>query len=197
MGYSARKAVVERKTRETNVRCSLVVDGTGLANVDSGVGFLDHMLTLLAFNAGFDLSLKAKGDLEVDEHHTVEDCAIALGSALKQALGNRAGINRFGFFVLPMDESLARVAIDLGGRPFCRMDAQFKRKKIGDMSTELFEDFFAAFANSAGACVHVKIEYGRNEHHKAEALFKALGRGLNMACEKQGQKGVPSTKGVL
>ena len=189
-----RKAVVERKTKETQIVCSLNVDGSGKAKVDTGIGFLDHMLELLAYNAAWDLELRAKGDLNVDEHHTVEDCGLALGQALKKAIGEKP-VKRYGFFLLPMDEALARAAVDLGGRSYCKAELGLKRKKIGDLSSELLEDFLIAFANSAGAVVNVKVEEGRNDHHKAEACFKSLGRALEMACEKDSKRGEKSTKG--
>ncbi len=194
-----RIASVERKTRETRVACRLGLDGRGTVAVETGVGFLDHMLELLAFNACFGLKLDAKGDLQVDEHHTVEDCGIALGIAFKKALGNRAGIRRYGFFVLPMDEALAQCAVDLGGRPFCKIDLQLKAARLGGMDAGLLEDFLIAFANSSGAAIHLSVCYGRNGHHKAEAAFKALGRALRMACEKDEKRAgaLPSTKGKI
>ena len=190
---AGRKAVVERKTKETQIKCSLELDGAGESQVGTGVGFLDHMLELLAFNAAWNLRLEAKGDLQVDEHHTVEDCAIALGQALRKAIGETP-VRRYGFFILPMDEALATAAVDLGGRPFCKAELGLKRKEIGKMPSELLEDFLIAFANSAGAAVNLKAE-GRNDHHKAEACFKALGRALEMACEKDAKRTGTSTKG--
>ncbi len=193
-------AVVKRKTNETEIACSLNLGGNETAvRVGTGVGFLDHMLELLAFNACFGLNLKAKGDLRVDEHHTVEDCGIALGIAFKKALGTRAGIRRYGFFVLPMDEALAQCAVDLGGRPFCKIDLQLKAARLGGMDAGLLEDFLIAFANSSGAAIHLNVCYGRNGHHQAEAAFKALGRALRMACEKDEKRAgaLPSTKGKI
>lgn len=191
------KATVERKTKETGIFCSLGVSGAGKSQIKTGIGFFDHMMELLAYNACFDLVLRAKGDLRVDEHHTVEDCGLVFGEALKKALGKKAGIRRYGFFILPMDEALASAAVDLGGRPYCKADFQLKGRKLGGMDAELLEDFLIAFSNSAGLALHLKAEYGRNDHHKAEACFKALGRALGMACEKDARRkgAAPSTKG--
>jgi imidazoleglycerol phosphate dehydratase HisB len=192
-----RKSEIERNTNETQVSVALNVDGTGAYEIATGVGFLDHMLCLFAKHGKFDLKIKAQGDLETDEHHTVEDVGIALGAAFKQALGDKRGIARYGFFILPMDESLAQAALDLGGRPCLVLDAEFARERVGDLSTELVQDFFEAFAQNAGANVNLRV-VGRNEHHKIEALFKAFARALRQACEfDEREKGIPSTKGVL
>lgn len=194
----SRRGETVRETRETSVRVAVDLDGTGKASIATGVGFLDHMLELLAGHSLLDLVVEASGDLDVDEHHTVEDVGITLGMALSEALGERRGIRRYGF-LLPMDEALARVALDLGGRPFVVFEAEFSREKVGDLSTELVEDFVRGLAQHLGANIHVRVEYGRNDHHKIEAIFKALGRALRAAIEEDPrlEDRVPSTKGVL
>lgn len=194
----SRAAEVERETTETRVRVRVELEGEGRADVATGVGFLDHMLELLAAHALFDLEVEADGDLHVDEHHTVEDVGIVLGQALSRALGERRGIRRYGF-LLPMDESLARVAVDLGGRSYLVFRAEFGREKVGDLPTELVEDFLKALADHLEANLHVTVEYGRNAHHKIEAIFKALGRALRAAVEQDPRLGreLPSTKGTL
>lgn len=194
----SRRAEVKRETRETSVRVVVDLDGSGRADIATGVGFLDHMLELLAGHSLVDVEIEARGDLEVDEHHTVEDVGITLGTAIARALGERRGIRRYGF-LLPMDEALARVAVDLGGRPFVVFEADFEREKVGDLPTELVEDFVRGFAQHLGANIHVRVEYGRNDHHKIEAIFKALGRALRGAIERDPrlEDRVPSTKGVL
>ena len=194
----SRRAEALRETRETRIRVSLDLDGTGRSEISTGIGFLDHMLDLLAAHSLVDLEIEASGDLRVDEHHTVEDVGIALGTAMSSALGERRGIGRYGF-LLPMDESLARVALDLGGRSFVVFEAEFAREKVGDMPTELVEDFVRGLADHLGANIHVRVEYGRNDHHKIEAIFKALGRALRAALERDPrlEDRVPSTKEVL
>lgn len=194
-----RTAEIERKTNETQVKVRLNLDGSGLSRVSTSVGFLDHMLELFAKHGLFDLEVSATGDLKVDEHHTVEDVGIVLGKALKQALGDKKGIRRYGFFVLPMDEALAMSAIDLGGRAWFEMDADFSREKVGDLSTELISDFFQAFAANCEANLHLKLFYGRNDHHKIEGMFKAFARALRQACEfdERSKGALPSTKGIL
>lgn len=194
----SRRGETLRETRETSVRVAVDLDGTGKASIATGVGFLDHMLELLAGHSLLDLVVEASGDLDVDEHHTVEDVGITLGMALSEALGERRGIRRYGF-LLPMDEALARVALDLGGRPYVVFEAEFSREKVGDLSTELVEDFVRGLAQHLGANIHVRVEYGRNDHHKIEAIFKALGRALRAAIEEDPrlEDRVPSTKGVL
>jgi len=194
----SRTASVERSTGETSVRVVVELDGGGSARVQTGIGFFDHMLELLAKHSGIDLTLEARGDLEVDEHHTVEDVGLALGEALSQALGGRKGIRRYGF-LLPMDESLAMVAIDLGGRPYLVFDAEFRRERVGELPTELVHDFFKALSDNLKANVHVKLHYGRNDHHKVEAIFKAFARALRMAIENDHRFAdqVPSSKGVI
>ena len=194
-----RKAVIERVTRETQVRVSLNLDGRGRFDNHTGVRFLDHMLDLVARHGVFDLVIRATGDLDVDQHHTVEDVGITLGEAVAKALGNRRGINRAGYFVMPMDETLAVAAIDLGGRPHTVVDAKVKVRLVGDLQAELVHDFFEGFASAARANVHVKVMYGRSNHHKIEACFKAFGRALRVACarDRRMAKQLPSTKGLL
>jgi imidazoleglycerol-phosphate dehydratase len=187
--------VIDRRTEETYIKIELDLDGTGQCQVSSKIGFLNHMLETLAKHGLFDLRAKIEGDLEVDQHHTVEDTGIALGQAFKEALGDKGGIKRAGFFVFPMDESLAAVAVDLSGRPFLRMDVKFRNRKVGDFNTDLLEDFFQGFVTAAGADLHIKAQ-GRSDHHKIEAIFKALARALKEACEVEG-RGIRSTKGAL
>ena len=194
----ARKAVVKRKTRETDIELSLVLHGEGRSKIATGIGFLDHMLTSFATHGRFDLEVKCKGDLHVDAHHSVEDVGIALGQALKQALGDKAGIVRFGHAYCPLDEALSRCVIDLSGRPWLTFGVTFKAQRVGDMPTELFEDFFWALADHGRLNVHLDLIRGRNGHHIAETLFKASSRALAMAVALDPRvKGVPSTKGSL
>lgn len=194
----ARTARIERKTAETEICLELNLEGSGRAAVATGVGFFDHMLTLLAKHAAFDLSVEAKGDLHVDQHHTVEDVGICFGRALREALGDKSGIRRYGHFTLPMEETLATVAVDLSGRYFLVFQAQFPSAKIGDFDSELVEDFWQAAAGNALANLHVLVHYGRNSHHISEAIFKATARALRMAVENDPRmSGVPSTKGTL
>lgn len=194
-----RKTEEKRKTKETKIEVSLNLDGTGLAEVTTGIGFFDHLLNLFSKQGLFDLKVNAKGDLAVDDHHTVEDVAIVLGNAFKTALGDKKGIFRYGFFTLPMDESLVRVAIDLSGRGSSVFRGDFTRETIGDLSTENIRHFFDSFARACDCTLHAEILYGENNHHKAEALFKAFGRAMKLACEIEPRaEGVlPSTKGVL
>ena len=194
-----RKATINRKTTETRIALRLSLDGKGRYDVQSGIRFLDHMLELFARHGAFDLKLAADGDLDVDQHHTVEDIGIALGEAVSSALGHRRGINRAGYFVMPMDETLAVAAIDLGGRPHAVVDLQVKVVRVGDLQTELVQDFFEGFAIGARANVHVKVLYGRSSHHKIEAVFKAFARALRVACAKDRRlaRMLPSTKGLL
>ena len=193
-----RNAVVVRNTNETKIKLQLNLDGTGLYDIDTGIGFLDHMLELFSRHSLIDLKIEAKGDLKTDEHHTVEDIGITLGQALKLALGNKKGIQRYGF-LLPMDESLAEIAMDLGGRSYLVWNAEFKRERIGDMPTELFEDFFQAIADNLEANLHINLKYGRNEHHMAEAIFKAFAKTMRFSAEKdpRTQNLLPTTKGKL
>lgn len=194
-----RRAVIERNTTETQIALALALDGKGRYQVRSGIRFLDHMLELFAKHGGFDLTIRATGDLDVDQHHTVEDLGIALGEAVAKALGDRKGINRAGYFVMPMDETLAVAAIDLGGRPATVVNLKVKTRLVGDLQTELVHDFFEGFAMGARANVHMNVMYGRSNHHKVEAVFKAFGRALRVACarDKRMARMLPSTKGLL
>jgi imidazoleglycerol-phosphate dehydratase len=194
-----RRAVIDRRTTETQIALGLTLDGKGTYRVATGIRFLDHMLELFARHGAFDLTVKATGDLDVDQHHTVEDLGIALGEAISEALGDRRGINRAGYFVMPMDETLAVAAVDLGGRPHAVVDLKKPAVLVGDLQAELVHDFFEGFAIGARANVHVKVLYGRSSHHKIEAVFKAFARALRVACSKDKQlaKMLPSTKGLL
>jgi imidazoleglycerol-phosphate dehydratase len=194
-----RRAVIDRTTKETSIAMTLVLDGHGKYRVRTGIRFLDHMLELFARHGAFDLTIEATGDLDVDQHHTVEDLGIALGEAVSVALGTRRGINRAGYFVMPMDETLAVAAIDLGGRPHAVVDLKMRTVRVGDLQTELVHDFFEGFAMGARANVHVKVLYGRSSHHHVEAVFKAFARALRVACSKDRRlaRMLPSTKGLL
>jgi imidazoleglycerol-phosphate dehydratase len=195
----ARAAKFDRQTTETQITGALTVDGQGRYNVRTGIRFFDHMLELFTRHGGFDLTLAATGDLDVDQHHTVEDVGIVLGEAVLKALGDRKGINRAGYFVMPMDETLAVAAIDLSGRPHAVVDLKVRVRMVGDLQTELVHDFFDGFASGARANVHVKVLYGRSSHHHIEAVFKAFARALRVACAKDARlaKMLPSTKGLL
>ena len=195
----ARTADITRKTKETQVRVVVDLDGTGEAKVATGIGFYDHMLESFARHAGFDVQIETQGDLHIDMHHTVEDTAIVLGQAVKRALGDFAGVRRFGFAYIPMDETLTRCAIDLSNRPYLIWRVAFARPKVGEMDTELFKEFHQAFAMNASACVHLETFYGENSHHIAESGFKALARALRVAVEPDPKSHgrAPSTKGVL
>jgi len=194
-----RTATFDRRTTETQIKGRLAIDGQGRYDVRTGIRFFDHMLELFTRHGGFDLALKAKGDLDVDQHHTVEDVGIVLGEAVLKALGDRKGINRAGYFVMPMDETLAVAAIDLSGRPHAVVNLKVKVPKVGDLQTELVHDFFDGFASGARANVHVKVLYGRSSHHHVEAVFKAFARALRVACARDARlaKMLPSTKGLL
>jgi imidazoleglycerol-phosphate dehydratase len=194
-----RRASVNRKTTETQIKLRIDIEGRGRYRVRTGIRFLDHMLELFARHGGFNLQLKAVGDLDVDQHHTVEDVGLALGEAVSKALGNRRGINRAGYFVMPMDETLAVAALDLGGRPHAVVDLKLKTRRVGDLQAELIDDFFAAFATGARANVHLKMLYGRSSHHQVEAVFKAFAHALRVACarDKRLARMLPSTKGLL
>jgi imidazoleglycerol-phosphate dehydratase len=194
-----RTAKINRHTNETDIQLSLNIDGRGAYNVSTGIRFLDHMLDLFARHGGFDLELRCKGDLDVDQHHTVEDIGIALGEAFDKALGDKKGINRAGYFLMPMDETLGIAAIDLGGRTAVVIDTRVKVRLVGDLQSELVFDFFEGFARGARANVHLKTMYGRSNHHKIEALFKAFARALRVACAKDKRLAamLPSTKGLL
>ena len=194
-----RRATITRATNETSIDLRLTLDGTGKYDVRTGIRFLDHMLELFARHGGFDLKVRAEGDLDVDQHHTVEDLGIALGEAVSAALGNRRGINRAGYFLMPMDETLAVAAIDLSGRIHAVVDLRVKVRMVGDLQTELVQDFFEGFAQGARANVHVKVLYGRSSHHHIEAVFKAFARALRVACARDRRlaRTLPSTKGLL
>jgi imidazoleglycerol-phosphate dehydratase len=194
-----RTARVERTTNETSVRLRLLLEGRGRAKVSTGIGFLDHMLELFARHGGFDLDLEARGDLQVDQHHTVEDVGISLGEAFDRALGNKRGILRAGYFVMPMDETLGVVAIDFGGRAAAVIDTKVRARFVGNLQTELLPDFFEGFARGARANVHARVLYGRSSHHKIEALFKGFARALRVACSRDRRlaRMLPSTKGLL
>lgn len=193
-----RTAKIERKTNETQVRVELCLDGTGKHTIQTGIGFLDHMLTHVAVHGMFDLEVHAKGDLHIDVHHTVEDIAITLGMAFDQALSDRKGIVRTAHSYVPMDETLAFVAVDLSGRPYSVFSAQFGPSPVGNIPTSLFEHFFESFAVHAKCNLHARVEYGRDDHHKAEALFKAFARCLDAATQIDSRRGgIPSTKGVI
>jgi imidazoleglycerol-phosphate dehydratase len=194
-----RAATIHRKTNETDIRMKLNLDGRGKSRIATGIRFFDHMLDLLARHGAFDLEITAKGDLDVDQHHTVEDVGIALGEAVLKALGSKRGILRAGYFLMPMDETLAAAAVDLGGRPYCVINARISAKRVGDFQTELAEDFFQGFAQAARANVHLRALYGRSSHHQVEAMFKAFARALRFAVsrDKRLRSVLPSTKGLL
>ena len=194
-----RRAVIDRQTTETQIALTLTLEGKGRYQISTGIRFLDHMLELFTKHGGFDLAVKVVGDLDVDQHHTVEDLGIALGEAVSKALGDRKGINRAGYFVMPMDETLAVAAIDLGGRPHTVVKLKVATRLVGDLQTELVHDFFEGFAIGARANVHMNVMYGRSSHHKIEAVFKAFARALRVACatDKRMAKMLPSTKGLL
>ena len=194
-----RAAAIERNTSETRISGTLKIEGRGKYEISTGIRFFDHMLELFAKHGGFDLKLTAKGDLDVDQHHTVEDVGIVLGQLFAQALGDRKGINRAGYFVMPMDETLAVVALDLAGRPALVYKDRVKFRLVGDLQTELVEDFFGGFVNHAGANLHARVLYGRSSHHKIEAIFKCFARAMKYACSKDARlkNELPSTKGLL
>jgi imidazoleglycerol-phosphate dehydratase len=194
-----RRALIDRRTRETRIHVRLAIEGKGRYDIRTGIRFLDHMLELVARHGAFDLEIRADGDLDVDQHHTVEDLGIALGEAVSKALGTRRGINRAGYFIMPMDETLGVAAIDLGGRPHAVVDLTLRVQKVGDLQVELIHDFFEGFAQGVRGNVHVKVMYGRSSHHQVEAVFKAFGRALRVACARDRQlaRMLPSTKGLL
>lgn len=194
----SRTATIERTTSETDITVKLNVDGTGESNIDTGVGFFDHMLTLFAKHGHFDLDINAKGDLQVDGHHTVEDVGICLGQAFKEALGTKEGIARYGFFILPMDEALATVALDLSGRPYLAYNLDMTASKVGGFDTDLTHEFFQAFITNGGVSMHVRLQAGTNPHHVIEAVFKAFARAMDVATTIDPRiTGVQSTKGML
>ncbi|MBF86532.1 MAG: imidazoleglycerol-phosphate dehydratase [Pelagibacterales bacterium] len=194
-----RKAKEERNTKETKIKTSINLDGKGVSNIDTGIGFLDHMLEQISRHSLIDIDLKAKGDLHIDYHHTTEDSGYVLGSAISKALDNRLGINRFGNALIPMDETLSRVVIDLSGRPYLVWKVAFTQKKLGEMDTELFKEWFQAFSQAIGANIHVENLYGVNNHHIIESCFKGLARAIRSAIniDEKAANIVPSTKGIL
>jgi imidazoleglycerol-phosphate dehydratase len=194
-----RRSKIQRKSKETTIEIDVNLDGSGNSNIITPLNFLNHMLEAFSKHSLIDINIKAEGDLEVDQHHTVEDLGLVLGKALKEALGNKEGINRAGFFIYPMDEALAMVAVDLGGRPFLQFDAEFKRRYCGDLDTDLVEHFFEALSNTLGANVVVILQAGKNDHHKLEAIFKALAKSFKMAIEIDPRRSgnIPSTKGRI
>ena len=191
-----RTSVQKRNTKETSIQIALGIDGTGKTDIDSGIGFFDHMLTALAVHGKFDLAVKCAGDISVDAHHSVEDIGIVLGMAFNEALGDKSGITRYGSFTLPMDEAHASCNIDIGGRAYTVFDASFISDKIGELDTQMISEFFRAFANNAKITLHLKVHYGENDHHKTEALFKAFAHALRIAVSEEGS-GPLTTKGVL
>ena len=194
-----RTSTIKRKTKETDISITLNIDGKGKYDIKTPVGFFTHMLEAFTKHGLFDIALNAKGDLEVDQHHTIEDVGIVLGQAFKEALGDKKGINRAGYFIYPMDESLAIAALDISGRPYLKFNAEFKRRFCGEFDTDLLEDFFYGFSVGLGVNISVKIEYGRSDHHKIEALFKAFAKAMKTACskDKRAAKELPSTKGLI
>ncbi|WP_238858560.1 imidazoleglycerol-phosphate dehydratase HisB [Clostridium sp. YIM B02569] len=194
---SDRSSRRERITKETSIRVEIDLDGNGNSEINTGIGFLDHMLNLFSFNSKVDLNVFAKGDSYVCDHHTIEDIGITLGETFKESLGDKHGINRYGTFYIPMDETLALASIDVSNRPFLVFDCDFKREKVGEMSTEMVVEFFRAFAFNAGITLHLKVLYGENDHHKIEALFKAFGRAIKEAISRSSDNDIPSTKGSL
>jgi imidazoleglycerol-phosphate dehydratase len=196
---SPRRATIERKTNETSIELSLVIDGKGRYEISTGIGFFNHMLELFSRHGAFDLRLHAIGDLHVDQHHTVEDVGIALGEAFSKALGSKRGILRAGYFLMPMDETLGLAAVDFSGRAASVVDTKVNVRHVGDLEAELVTDFFEGFARGANANVHAKVLYGRSNHHKLESLFKAFARALRFACSRDNQLGrlLPTTKGLL
>jgi imidazoleglycerol-phosphate dehydratase len=194
-----RKAKIKRKTKETDITLDLTIEGSGKYDIKNPIGFLTHALENFTKHGLFDIKMKAKGDLEVDQHHLLEDCGITLGEAFKKALGDKKGINRAGYFVYPMDEALATVAVDISGRPYLQFDVKLKRRFCGELDTDLLEDFFQGFVTALLANVVVRMPYGRNDHHKIEAIFKAFGKAMKMACskDKRAKENIPSTKGKI
>lgn len=194
-----RTSKIQRKTNETNISIDLNIDGNGMYNIQTPIGFLTHTLESYAKHGLFDITMTAEGDVHVDQHHLVEDCGIVLAQAFKKALGDKMGINRAGYFVYPMDEALAVVAVDIGGRSFLQFEAEFKRRFCGDLDTDLLEDFFQGFAVNLGANIVVRMPYGRSDHHKIEATFKAFAKSMKMACsiDPRAIENIPSTKGMI
>lgn len=191
-----RTSTKTRTTQETSISLTLNLDGNGVSNISTGIGFLDHMLTLFSFHSGIDLTIECKGDIEVDDHHTTEDIGLTLGQALLEALGDKKGVNRYGSSYVPMDETLARVVVDFSGRPYLIYDAKIEREKVGFLDTQNVKEFFKSVSNEAKMNCHMEVLYGENDHHKIEALFKAFGRAVKEACKIVSNE-IPSTKGVL
>ncbi len=191
-----RRCSLKRRTNETDIEVVINLDGGGITEIDTGIGFLNHMLTLFGFHGEFDLKIKCSGDLDVDSHHTAEDVGIVLGQAFKEALGDKKGIERYGFMLLPMDEAMARVAVDLSGRPYLAYGIEFNRSSLGEIATEDFKEFFRGFVNNSLSTLHVELLYGENDHHKIEAVFKGVGRALKEACRITSGR-LQSTKGDL
>jgi len=191
-----RGSTISRTTKETAISLSLNLDGTGKSNISTGIGFLDHMLTLFSFHSGIDLTVECNGDIQVDDHHTTEDIGLALGQALLEALGDKKGLNRYGSSYVPMDETLVRVVVDFSGRPYLVYNAKIEREKVGMLDTQNVKEFFKSVSNEAKMNCHMEVLYGENDHHKIEALFKAFGRSVREACEIVSNE-IPSTKGVL
>lgn len=194
-----RKATIFRKTKETDIKIELNIDGKGKTDISTPIPFFNHLLDNFAKHGLFDLKIKAAGDIEIDQHHTVEDIGICLGEAFKKALGDKKGINRAGFFAFPMNDSLSIVAVDISGRAFLNFDAKFKRAKIGDLESDLIEEFFWGFSRALSSTIHIRALYGKNDHHKSESIFKAFGKAMKMACSKEKRmlKELPSTKGLI
>jgi len=194
-----RKARFQRKTKETDIRIELNIDGKGKTEISASIPFLDHLLNNFSKHGLFDLKIKAKGDIEIDQHHTVEDIGICLGEAFKKALGDKKGINRAGYFVFPLDEALSVVVVDISGRAFLNFDCKFKQQKIGHLESGLIKEFFWGFVRSLQATLHIRVLYGDNDHHKAESIFKAFGKAMKVACSKEKRilKELPSTKGLI
>ncbi len=191
-----RSAALNRDTKETKIQCSINLDGTGAYDIDTGIGFFNHMMQLFAFHSSMDITLRADGDLDVDDHHTIEDCGIVLGQAFREAIGDRKGIARYGNFSCVMDEALAEVHLDISNRPYLVFQAEFNREQVGEMSTEMVEEFMRAFSENAGITLHVLVPYGKNNHHKIEAIFKTLGHALQQATRIVNDQ-IPSSKGTL
>lgn len=194
-----RTSKINRNTKETQINLELTIDGSGQSKISTTIRFLDHMLELFTKHGAFNLTIEAKGDTDVDQHHLVEDIGIVLGQTFKEALGDKKGINRAGYFVMPMDEALAITAIDISGRPFLKFEVPFRELKIGDLSSELIQDFFEGFSNNLACNLHLNLPYGRTDHHRCEAVFKSFGRALRMACslDKSMLDQIPSTKGLI
>ena len=194
-----RRVFLERKTKETDIKIELNIDGKGKTEISTPIPFLNHLLENFARHGRFDLKIKAKGDIEIDQHHTVEDIGIALGETFKKALGDKKGINRAGYFVFPLDEALSVAAVDISGRAFLNFDCKFKKKKIGNLDSDLIKEFFWGFVRHLEATLHIRVLYGENEHHKAESVFKAFGKAMKTACSKEKRilKELPSTKGLI